>query len=203
MGTRVDTVHAWAYPAPGSGTNPHFLGQATYDAHRPDVGLLFGSQFADSGYELTTTGLDPGPYEIAVEAHSAVTERRSGRWSTTVTIVGEKSVEKTKTDDAHLYTGEQMIPDFEPQDWNRRIHYARYFYALGFVGPTSTVLDAGCGAGYGIQLVALKTSGKCLGLDYRKDIVDYAQERYPATNLTYQVARLDEEVDLGTFERNR
>ena len=199
-GTGVDVVQAWARSVSGSEGDPIFLGQAIYGVERPDVGGQFGSQFTNSGYNLTITGLNPGPYEIVVEAQSAVTERCSDRWSTTVTIGGEKGVERIKTDDAHLCTGEQMIPDFEPQDWNRRIHHARYFYALGFVGPTSTVLDAGCGAGYGIQLVALKTSGKCLGLDYRKDIVDYAQTRYPATNLTYQVARLDEKVDLGKFD---
>lgn len=199
-GTGVDAVEVWAYPAPGSGAEPVFLGRAIYGVERPDVGDQFGGQFADSGYQLSITGLDPGPYEIMVEAQSGVTARRTDRWSTTVTIGGEKGVERIKTDDAHLYTGEQMIPDFEPQDWNRRIHYARYFYALGFVGPTSTVFDAGCGVGYGIRLVALKTSGNCLGVDYRKDIVDYARRRYPAANLTYQVARLDQKLDLGKFD---
>jgi hypothetical protein len=72
-GTGVDTLHVWAYPNPGSGAAPIFLGVAAYGGQRPDVGALFGAAFTPSGYGLTVDGLAPGEYDLVVFAHSAVT----------------------------------------------------------------------------------------------------------------------------------
>jgi hypothetical protein len=37
------------------------------------VGAVFGSEFTDSGYHLTASGLPPGAYDVVVYAHSSVT----------------------------------------------------------------------------------------------------------------------------------
>jgi len=73
-GSGVDTVHVWAYPNPGSGTPPLFLGAATYGGDRPDVGAAFGdARFRYSSYSLTTTALAPNAYQLVVYAHSTFT----------------------------------------------------------------------------------------------------------------------------------
>jgi hypothetical protein len=71
-GTGVDAVVIWAYPNPGSGAAPVFLGVATYGIARGDVGAIFGAPFAASGYELRPA-MAPGTYLLAVFAHSTVT----------------------------------------------------------------------------------------------------------------------------------
>ena len=71
-GTGIDAIHVWAYPNPGSGAAPIFLGVATYGIARGDVGAIFGSRFTPSGYELRPA-MAPGTYGLAVFAHSTVT----------------------------------------------------------------------------------------------------------------------------------
>jgi hypothetical protein len=39
---------------------------------RPDVGTVFGEQFAPSGYGISIDGLVPGTYDLAVFAWSSV-----------------------------------------------------------------------------------------------------------------------------------
>lgn len=68
-GTGVDGVHVWAFPSGGG--SPTFLGAAAYGVLRPDVGALFGSQFANTGYFLQAD-LAPGAYTINVYLHSTV-----------------------------------------------------------------------------------------------------------------------------------
>jgi len=72
-GTGVSTVHVYAYPNPGSGQPPIFLGVATYGVARPDVGAIFGSQFTNSGYNLTLPPLAPGPYLFVAFPFSTAT----------------------------------------------------------------------------------------------------------------------------------
>ena len=58
-GTGVDTIHVWAFPNPGSGQAPIFLGVAAYGGSRPDVGGIFGSQFTNSGFNLEWLRTEP------------------------------------------------------------------------------------------------------------------------------------------------
>ncbi|HET7218710.1 MAG TPA: PQQ-dependent sugar dehydrogenase [Vicinamibacterales bacterium] len=69
----VDMVHVWAYPNPGSGTPPVFLGAADYGAYRPDVGAAFGAQFTYSGFNLSAGPLAPGAYDVVVFARTVAT----------------------------------------------------------------------------------------------------------------------------------
>jgi hypothetical protein len=79
-GTGVDTLHVYAYPNPGSGAPPIFLGVATYGLSRPDVAAVYGGggpRYVPSGFHLSVDraalGLTSGPYLIVVFSHSTVT----------------------------------------------------------------------------------------------------------------------------------
>jgi glucose/arabinose dehydrogenase len=64
-GTGIGTIHIWAFPSPGSGAPPQFIGVPNF-GNRPDVGGTFGSQFTPSGFGLGINGLAPGPYQFWV-----------------------------------------------------------------------------------------------------------------------------------------
>lgn len=70
-GTGVSTLHVWAYPNPGSGQAPIFLGVPAF-GNRGDVAAQFGSEFLNSGWSLTAT-LAPGTYQLYVAVWSTVT----------------------------------------------------------------------------------------------------------------------------------
>lgn len=81
--TGVDTVHFYAFPtAGGAGT---FLG-ATYGVSRPDVAAIFGSNYQNSGFALSVSGLPAGSYLLVAYAHSSVTGQFEGSASVSVTI---------------------------------------------------------------------------------------------------------------------
>jgi hypothetical protein len=86
VGTGIDTLHVWAYPNPGSGTPPIFLGAVRLGGVRPDVGAYYGQRFADSAYHLAVTGLPPGSYDLAVFPHSTVTDQFEAAAVVRVTI---------------------------------------------------------------------------------------------------------------------
>lgn len=73
-GSGVDTVHVYAYPNPGSGQAPIFLGVAAYGGARSDVAAAFGAQFVNCGFNLTVGHLSPGTYQLVAFAHSSVTQ---------------------------------------------------------------------------------------------------------------------------------
>jgi hypothetical protein len=70
----IDTLHVYAYPNPGSGAQPIWLGAVTPNQSRPDVAAAFGSQYNLSGYSLPV-GLAPGVYDLVIFAHSSLTNR--------------------------------------------------------------------------------------------------------------------------------
>jgi hypothetical protein len=97
VGTGVDTLHVWAYPASACGPreesesssaaarasgggaplasnkcDPIFIGPAAYGGSRPDVAAIFGDQFRTSGYGIIVDSLPSGTYDVAVFAWSTV-----------------------------------------------------------------------------------------------------------------------------------
>ena len=76
-GPGVDMLHVYAYPNPGSGLPPIFVGMTTTGIARPDLASIFGSRYANCGYTLqidrAAAGLAPGVYNIVVHSHSTVT----------------------------------------------------------------------------------------------------------------------------------
>ena len=71
-GSGVDAIHVWAYPNPGSGAAPMFLGTAALGYSRPDVAAAFGPMGASSGFGMVGA-LPAGTYDLVVFAHSAAT----------------------------------------------------------------------------------------------------------------------------------
>jgi hypothetical protein len=65
-GSGVDAVHVWAFPYIGSALGtPVFLGGATLGVSRPDVGLVFGPNFATAGFQLVVPqSLPAGAYTL-------------------------------------------------------------------------------------------------------------------------------------------
>jgi len=68
-GTGVDAVVVWAYPK--DGTPAQFIGTATYGLARPDIGVVFGSQFTNAGFSLSAP-INPGMYTFVAFARSTV-----------------------------------------------------------------------------------------------------------------------------------
>jgi hypothetical protein len=83
----VDDVDVWAYPNPGSGTPPLFVGSATYGGIRPDVAGVFGSQFLGSGFGALISGLPPGVYQLTAFARSRLTGTFNNARGVVVTLL--------------------------------------------------------------------------------------------------------------------
>jgi 2-polyprenyl-3-methyl-5-hydroxy-6-metoxy-1,4-benzoquinol methylase len=86
-------------------------------------------------------------------------------------------------------TTERIVPDAEADSWNLHVHLLRYQYAGQSLRPTAEVLDYGCGTGYGLQHLAQRTTGHCVGVD-KPEVVRYAAQRYPAANIEFVGADL-------------
>jgi hypothetical protein len=85
-GSGVDAIDVWAYPNPGSGAAPQYLGRAAYGGARGDLAPIFGQQFTNSGYGLSVRGLTPGVYEIVAFAHSTVSGTFAAQRSVVVQV---------------------------------------------------------------------------------------------------------------------
>ena len=71
-GPGVNAVNVWAYPQPGSGAMPIFLGAASFGGDRADVGALFGSRYRFSGFTMTIVSLTAGLYDIVAIPRSTI-----------------------------------------------------------------------------------------------------------------------------------
>lgn len=82
------------------------------------------------------------------------------------------------------FTGEQVVPDDISNRYLYLEHQARYLYAAQFVRGQS-VLDLGCGTGYGSACLALQGARQVVGLDVNAEAINYAACHYQEHNLTY------------------
>jgi ubiquinone/menaquinone biosynthesis C-methylase UbiE len=83
------------------------------------------------------------------------------------------------------FTGERVVPGkVEPDLWNE--HLSRYYFAQPLMTERS-VLDVGCGTGYGSSILA-SNARTVLGVDISKDAIGFAQQNYARTNLQFLVA---------------
>ena len=83
------------------------------------------------------------------------------------------------------FTGERVIPGEVDADlWNE--HVARYWFAVRMTRGRR-VLDAGCGSGYGADVLA-REAREVLGVDISGDAIDYARQHYRADNLRFERA---------------
>jgi hypothetical protein len=75
FGAGIDAVHVWAQRQDAASA-PAFLGVASLNGTRSDVGKAFGPQYNASGFNLTVAGLEPGRYVVTAYAWN----RRTARW---------------------------------------------------------------------------------------------------------------------------
>jgi hypothetical protein len=72
-GSGINWVHVYAYPSDSAGNitgSAIFIGAASLGYYRPDIGSLYGSQFNNSGYNRSATGLLGGYYQIVAYANA-------------------------------------------------------------------------------------------------------------------------------------
>jgi hypothetical protein len=84
-GAGIDAVQFYVFP--NGGADPGvFMGSGTYGAARTDVGGMFGSQFTNSGFHFTITGMGPGSYVLGVYGRSTVTNTFSAVKMVPITV---------------------------------------------------------------------------------------------------------------------
>jgi hypothetical protein len=64
-------IHVWA--APVGGGAPTFVGLATLGISRPDVGVIFGAQYAHAGFSVAGPALPAGAYDLVLFGQNAAT----------------------------------------------------------------------------------------------------------------------------------
>jgi O-antigen biosynthesis protein len=95
------------------------------------------------------------------------------------------------------FTGERIIPDDGSYMFQR--HMETYSFALNFCGG-KTVLDAGCGEGYGSSFLA-GAAAAVTGVDISKEAVRHAAGKYAKDNLKYLEMDLQElSLEAGSFD---
>jgi SAM-dependent methyltransferase len=83
------------------------------------------------------------------------------------------------------FTGERVVPGKTPPFLVLE-HLVRYRFAARSAAGC-TVLDVGCGTGYGASILAAKAR-LVVGVDNAPEAIQYAQENYPGGNLRFAVA---------------
>jgi 2-polyprenyl-3-methyl-5-hydroxy-6-metoxy-1,4-benzoquinol methylase len=87
----------------------------------------------------------------------------------------------------HMDHGErQVAPRLE---MIRPDHVERYRRAVTLAAPSDSVLDLGCGVGYGTFMLAQSVSeGRVLGIDVSPEAIAYAQRHYEHPRIEYRAA---------------
>ena len=81
------------------------------------------------------------------------------------------------------FTGERVIPGrVEDNLFNE--HLARYRFTARFAEPGTTVLDAGCGAGYGSAELA-RHGASVLGIDVSMEAIEHARANFSASGVQF------------------
>jgi len=74
-------------------------------------------------------------------------------------------------------------------DGIRADHRARYDYVADLLAPADNVFDAGCGIGYGANIMA-QVANSVVAVDCAPDAVDFANSHWGAPNLRFAVQNL-------------
>ncbi len=95
------------------------------------------------------------------------------------------------------FTGERVVPDKMAVDiLTYTQHLTRYVFALNFCAG-KRVLDAACGAGYGLDLISSVASG-VVGIDNSKESLEYAAKNYHFYNKYFSFWEAD--LEHASFE---
>lgn len=87
--------------------------------------------------------------------------------------------------------GERIIPEEFRVAKTQYLLYLRHLFAYDFtvrnlLGEKSTVLEVGCGSGYGTHLIS-KKAGKVIGLDVDRKAIEYTTGKYGSGNCRFSV----------------
>jgi SAM-dependent methyltransferase len=120
------------------------------------------------------------------------------------------------TPGALILTGERTLPGIPDERYWFARHVVAYEHAAALVArlasdspsdpavPGPTVLDAGCGEGYGLAMLAAAGAGRVVGIDLDASVIAHADASYAAHDPRIEVATAelmslplkDAEVDL-------
>jgi 2-polyprenyl-3-methyl-5-hydroxy-6-metoxy-1,4-benzoquinol methylase len=76
-------------------------------------------------------------------------------------------------------TGERTAPGIWHENYWYARHLAAYQWLTGLIPPTGRVLDAGCGEGYGADLLRTAGARSVVGLDYDGTTLRHIAKVYP------------------------
>ncbi len=103
----------------------------------------------------------------------------------------------TDTTPGLLLTGERTLPDIpDERYWFQRHvvayeHAARHVRTLATDRRPITVLDAGCGEGYGLAMLADAGASRVVGVDLEAPVVDHVGVTYAARDRRIEAVRAD------------
>lgn len=108
--------------------------------------------------------------------------------------MGNKKSNKQKTLN---FTGERLIPNLNKGATFYYEHLLRYFFASQY-SKKQTVLDAGCGAGYGSYILAtLGKASQVIGVDISKDAINYASQLYKQKNISFLTSDIRQLTEIS------
>jgi SAM-dependent methyltransferase len=88
-------------------------------------------------------------------------------------------------------TGERTLPGIADERYWFERHLAGYHLAATHVAPGATVLDAGCGEGYGLTVLAAAGAARVVGVDLDAPTVAHARASYAADDPRIEVHRAE------------
>lgn len=98
-----------------------------------------------------------------------------------------------------MLTGERTLPGIHRENYWFQRHVAAYLHILADIEGKS-VIDVGCGEGYGPGLLGGKAS-RVLGVDIAPEVVEHARSTYGGGNVSFEVMDVNRlEVDDSSFE---
>lgn len=81
-------------------------------------------------------------------------------------------------------------------------HLARYKFVMRQLKPSETILEVGCGTGYGSFFLSNYVK-KVNAIDIEDDLIDYANKIYQKENIQYQKINLLEDKEFITQNKNK
>ncbi len=89
--------------------------------------------------------------------------------------------------DRPAFTGERVVPWLPEHAELYREHLVRYLFATQFCRG-QTVLDAGCGLGYGVDLLRRAGAGRIVGIDLSQEAIALARKHYDSRSPLFVMA---------------
>lgn len=104
----------------------------------------------------------------------------------------------------YWHNGERVNPDFEDTNF---LNHRKVYQFISQCATEKTVLDVGCGTGYGTDILAHEAQ-RVVGIDYSAAAIRFAQRRYPkldfrmmnAQDLTFPDGAFDFVFSSENFE---